>query len=46
MFVRHGVVGDWKFFLDNEDLFDSWARRSENLEPTLLLRSYAACRGT
>jgi len=27
MFVRHGVVSDWKFFLDNEDLFDLWARR-------------------
>src|SRR3712207_6794520 len=24
MFVRQGVVSDWKFFLDNEDLFNLW----------------------
>jgi hypothetical protein len=27
LFVRHGVVDDWKFFLDNEDWFALWARR-------------------
>jgi hypothetical protein len=27
MFVRHGVVSDWKFFLDDEDWLDLWARR-------------------
>jgi hypothetical protein len=27
LFVRHGVVGDWKFFLDQEDLLANWARR-------------------
>jgi hypothetical protein len=27
LFVRHGVISDWKFFLDNEDLFNLWARR-------------------
>ena len=27
LFVRHGVVSDWKFFLDNEALLDLWARR-------------------
>ena len=27
MFVRHGVVGDWKFFLDDEAWLDRWARR-------------------
>ena len=27
LFVRQGVVSDWKFFLDNEDLFSLWARR-------------------
>jgi hypothetical protein len=27
LFVRHGVISDWKFFLDNEDGFDLWARR-------------------
>ena len=27
LFVRHGVVGDWKFFLDQPEWFDRWARR-------------------
>jgi hypothetical protein len=27
LFVRHGVTGDWKFFLDNEDWLNLWARR-------------------
>jgi hypothetical protein len=27
IFVRHGVVSDWKFFLGTEDLFGLWARR-------------------
>ncbi len=27
VFVRHGVVGDWKFFLDEEDWLVLWARR-------------------
>ena len=27
LFVRHGVISDWKFFLDNEDLFNLWVRR-------------------
>jgi len=27
LFVRLGVVSDWKFFLDNEDLLNRWARR-------------------
>jgi hypothetical protein len=27
LFVRNGVVSDWKFFLDNEDLLNLWARR-------------------
>lgn len=25
--MRHAVVGDWMFFLDNEDWLGSWARR-------------------
>jgi Domain of unknown function (DUF6875) len=25
--IRHAVVGDWKFFLDNEEWFDHWADR-------------------
>jgi hypothetical protein len=27
LFVRHGVVSDWKFFLDNQDWLNLWARR-------------------
>ena len=27
LFVRHGVTSDWKFFLDNEEWFNLWARR-------------------
>ncbi|MGY1667907.1 DUF6875 domain-containing protein [Geodermatophilus sp. SYSU D00696] len=27
LFVRHGVVSDWKFFLDQEDWLGHWARR-------------------
>jgi hypothetical protein len=27
LFVRQGVISDWKFFLDSEDLFNLWARR-------------------
>jgi hypothetical protein len=27
LFVRQGVVSDWKFFLDNDELLNLWARR-------------------
>ena len=27
LFVRQGVISDWKFFLDNEDWLSLWARR-------------------
>jgi hypothetical protein len=27
LFVRHGVVGDWKFFLDDDNWLSLWARR-------------------
>jgi hypothetical protein len=27
LFVRHGVTGDWKFFLDDEEWLTLWARR-------------------
>ena len=27
LFVRHGVISDWKFFLDNEEWLNIWARR-------------------
>ena len=27
LFVRHGVVSDWEFFLDEEDWLPHWARR-------------------
>jgi hypothetical protein len=28
LFVRKGVISDWKFFLDDEDWLNLWARRS------------------
>jgi hypothetical protein len=27
LFVRNGVVSDWKFLLENEEMLDLWARR-------------------
>jgi hypothetical protein len=27
LFVRHGVTGDWKFFLDHDEWLNLWARR-------------------
>jgi hypothetical protein len=27
LFVRHGVLRDWKFFLDKEDWLGFWAHR-------------------
>ncbi len=27
IFVRNGVIGDWKFFVDNDVMLDLWARR-------------------
>ena len=27
LFVRHGVVGDWKFFLDDDEWLNLWAHR-------------------
>lgn len=27
LFVRQGVISDWKFFLDKEDWLNLWARR-------------------
>jgi hypothetical protein len=27
LFVRHGVISDWKFFLDNDDQLNRWAHR-------------------
>jgi hypothetical protein len=27
LFVRHGVIDDWKFFLDDEEWLNLWARR-------------------
>jgi hypothetical protein len=27
VFVRHGVISDWKFFLNSEDWLNLWARR-------------------
>jgi hypothetical protein len=27
LFVRHGVISDWKFYLDNQDWLNYWAHR-------------------
>ena len=27
LLMRHAVISDWMFFLDNEDWLSSWARR-------------------
>jgi hypothetical protein len=27
LFVRHGVISDWKFFLDDDDWLNRWAHR-------------------
>jgi hypothetical protein len=27
LFVRHGIIGDWKFFLDDEEWLSRWTRR-------------------
>jgi hypothetical protein len=27
LLVRHAVISDWKFFLDNEEWLNYWARR-------------------
>jgi hypothetical protein len=27
LFVRHGITGDWKFFLEDEEWLNLWARR-------------------
>ena len=27
LLVRHAVISDWKFFLDNDDWLQLWARR-------------------
>ena len=27
LFVRHGVMSDWKFFLDDDDWLNRWAHR-------------------
>ena len=45
LFVRHGVISDWKFFLDNEELLNLWAHRYGESGARLWLRNYAACRG-
>ena len=36
LFVRFGVVSDWKFFLDDEEGLNRWARQyGESAAPTL-----------
>jgi hypothetical protein len=45
LFVRHGVVSDWKFFLDKEDWLSLWARRFGESGVHALAEEHAACRG-
>jgi hypothetical protein len=45
LFVRHGVVSDWKFFLDKEDWLSLWARRFGESGVHALAEELAACRG-
>ena len=36
LFVRYGVISDWKFFLDDEEALNRWARQyGEYTVPTL-----------
>jgi hypothetical protein len=46
LFVRLGVVSDWKFFLDgNEEMLNLWARRYGESGAHALARRYGGCRG-
>ncbi len=46
LLMRHAVISDWMFFLDNEDWLGFWARRfGESPQSRLLLRNYAAPTG-
>lgn len=36
LFVRHGVTGDWEFFLDDEEWLTLWARRNGELAVQVL----------
>jgi hypothetical protein len=38
---RRPVTGDWVFFLDNEDWFNTWARRWGESALQALARNYA-----
>jgi hypothetical protein len=41
LFVRPGVIGDWEFFLDNDDWLNLWARRYGESAVQTLVRNYA-----
>ena len=45
LFVRQGVISDWKFFWTTRTGSTCGRTALENPESTLLLRNYAACRG-
>ena len=45
LLMRHAVISDWKFFLDNEDWLNFGRVAMESPQSRLLLRNYAACRG-
>jgi hypothetical protein len=45
LLMRHAVISDWKFFLDNEDWLNLGRVAMESPQSRLLLRNYAGCRG-
>jgi hypothetical protein len=45
LFVRHTVLSDWKFFVDDDALLDRWARRFGPAGTAALAQSSAACPG-
>jgi hypothetical protein len=45
LFVRHTVLSDWTFFVDDDALLDRWARRFGPAGTAALAQSSAACPG-
>ena len=45
LLMRHAVISDWKFYLDNEDWLNKWARRFGESKSRPLPRNYAAPTG-
>ena len=45
LLMRHTVISDWKFFLNNEDWLNKWAVALESPQSRPLLTNYAAPTG-